>query len=130
MIGTLHLRPAVILAITLFVLYTLSAWAMLRSVKHPRLEPLAWVVVLVSIIGHSDAINVAPALKHYPSDWFGHSYYYRNPIVSQDVIRALLTTDPPAARGIRPDPDLPGILALPENPPPATLPATRATPQE
>src|SRR5476649_1276484 len=29
---------------------------MLRSVKHPRLEPLAWVLVLLSIIGHSDAI--------------------------------------------------------------------------
>jgi ABC-type uncharacterized transport system permease subunit len=45
-----------ILAITLFVLYTLSAWTLLRSVKRPRLEPLAWVLVLVSIIGHSDAI--------------------------------------------------------------------------
>jgi ABC-type uncharacterized transport system permease subunit len=48
--------PAVILAIILFVLYTLSAWAMLRSVRQPRLEPLAWILVLVSIIGHSDAI--------------------------------------------------------------------------
>jgi ABC-type uncharacterized transport system permease subunit len=56
MIGTSHIGPALILAITLFVLYTLSAWAMLRSVKRPRLEPLAWVLVLVSIIGHSDAI--------------------------------------------------------------------------
>jgi ABC-type uncharacterized transport system permease subunit len=46
----------VILAIILFVLYTLSAWAMLRSVKQPRLEPLAWVLVLLSLIGHSDAI--------------------------------------------------------------------------
>jgi ABC-type uncharacterized transport system permease subunit len=46
----------VILAIILFVLYTLSAWAMLRSVKRPRLEILAWVLVLVSLIGHSDAI--------------------------------------------------------------------------
>jgi ABC-type uncharacterized transport system permease subunit len=56
MIGTSHIGPAVILATTLFVLYTLSAWALLRSVKRPRLEPLAWVLVLVSIIGHSDAI--------------------------------------------------------------------------
>jgi ABC-type uncharacterized transport system permease subunit len=46
----------VILAIILLVLYTLSAWAMLRSVKQPRLEPVAWVLVLVSLIGHSDAI--------------------------------------------------------------------------
>ena len=45
-----------ILAIILFVLYTLSAWAMLRSVKQPRLEILAWVLVLISLIGHSDAI--------------------------------------------------------------------------
>ena len=45
-----------ILATILFVLYALSAWAMLRSVKQPRLEPIAWVLVLVSVIGHSDAI--------------------------------------------------------------------------
>src|SRR5271170_1613280 len=29
---------------------------MLRSVRNPRLEPFAWVMVLVAIIGHSDAI--------------------------------------------------------------------------
>jgi ABC-type uncharacterized transport system permease subunit len=46
----------VILAIILFVLYTISAWVMLRSVKNPRLEPIAWVLILVAIIGHSDAI--------------------------------------------------------------------------
>jgi ABC-type uncharacterized transport system permease subunit len=46
----------VIFAIILFVLYTLSAWAMLRSVKQPRLEPLAWILILVAIIGHSDVI--------------------------------------------------------------------------
>jgi ABC-type uncharacterized transport system permease subunit len=46
----------VILAIILFLLYTASAWAMLRSVKKPRLEPIAWVLILVAIIGHSDAI--------------------------------------------------------------------------
>jgi ABC-type uncharacterized transport system permease subunit len=46
----------VILAIILFVLYTISAWVMLRSVKNPRLEPVAWVLILVAIIGHSDAI--------------------------------------------------------------------------
>ncbi len=45
-----------ILAIILFLLYTLSAWAMLRSVKNPRLELIAWVLILVAIIGHSDAI--------------------------------------------------------------------------
>ena len=45
-----------ILAIILFVLYTISAWTMLRSVKSPRLEPIAWVLILIAIIGHSDAI--------------------------------------------------------------------------
>jgi ABC-type uncharacterized transport system permease subunit len=46
----------VIFAIILFVLYTLSAWAMLRSVKQPRLETLAWILILIAIIGHSDVI--------------------------------------------------------------------------
>jgi ABC-type uncharacterized transport system permease subunit len=46
----------VILAITLFLLYTASAWATLRSVKKPRLEPVASGLILVAIIGHSDAI--------------------------------------------------------------------------
>jgi ABC-type uncharacterized transport system permease subunit len=46
----------VIPAIILFLLYTASAWAMLRSVKKPRLEPIAWVLILVAIIGHSDVI--------------------------------------------------------------------------
>jgi ABC-type uncharacterized transport system permease subunit len=63
MIGTSHIGPAVILATTLFVLYALSAWALLRSVKQPRLEPLAWVLVLVSIIGHSDAIMLMMRLN-------------------------------------------------------------------
>lgn len=43
-------------AIILFVLYALSAWAMLRSVKQPRLEPIAWILILIAIIGHSDVI--------------------------------------------------------------------------
>jgi len=46
----------ILLAIILFLLYTLSAWVMLRSVKNPRLEPIAWILILVAIIGHSDAI--------------------------------------------------------------------------
>jgi ABC-type uncharacterized transport system permease subunit len=46
----------VTLAIILFVLYSASAWLMLRSVKKPRLEPIAWVLILIAIIGHSDAI--------------------------------------------------------------------------
>ena len=45
-----------ILAITLFVLYAASAWVTLRSAKKPRLEPLALGLILVAIIGHSDAI--------------------------------------------------------------------------
>jgi len=46
----------VIRATILFVLYTLSAWAMLRSVKRPRLEPIAWILILIAIVGHSDVI--------------------------------------------------------------------------
>jgi ABC-type uncharacterized transport system permease subunit len=46
----------VILATILFLLYTASAWAILRSVKKPRLEPIAWALILIAIIGHSDAI--------------------------------------------------------------------------
>jgi ABC-type uncharacterized transport system permease subunit len=49
-------RLAVIVAITLFVLYAASAWVMLRSVNRPRLEPLAWVLIVLAIVGHSDAI--------------------------------------------------------------------------
>jgi hypothetical protein len=43
-------------AVTLFLLYAAGAWLMLRSVRNPRLEPFAWVMILVAIIGHSDAI--------------------------------------------------------------------------
>jgi ABC-type uncharacterized transport system permease subunit len=51
-----HDFTAVILAITLFALYSAGAWVMLRSVSNPRLEPLAWVIALVAIFAHSDAI--------------------------------------------------------------------------
>jgi ABC-type uncharacterized transport system permease subunit len=44
------------LAITLFLLYTASAWTMLRSAKNSRLVPLAWVLILIAIIGHSETI--------------------------------------------------------------------------
>ncbi len=50
-------------AIILFVLYALSAWAMLRSVKRPRLEPIAWILILVAIIGHSDVIMLMMRLN-------------------------------------------------------------------
>jgi ABC-type uncharacterized transport system permease subunit len=46
----------VILAATLFLLYSASAWCMLRSVNNPKLAPLAWGLILIAIIGHSDAI--------------------------------------------------------------------------
>jgi ABC-type uncharacterized transport system permease subunit len=46
----------VILAVALFLLYIASAWVLLRSVNSPRLEPLAWLLILVSIVGHSDAM--------------------------------------------------------------------------
>jgi ABC-type uncharacterized transport system permease subunit len=44
------------LAITLFLLYTASAWTMLRSAKNSRLVPLAWILILIAIIGHSETI--------------------------------------------------------------------------
>ena len=47
---------AVILAITLFVLYSASAWTMLRSVSNVRLEPLAWAFSLAALFAHSDAL--------------------------------------------------------------------------
>jgi len=53
----------VILATILFLLYAASAWAMLRSVKQPRLEPVAWILILVAIIGHSDAIMLMMRLN-------------------------------------------------------------------
>jgi ABC-type uncharacterized transport system permease subunit len=46
----------VILAITLFLLYSASAFVMLKSALKPRLAPLAWGLVLLAIIGHTDAI--------------------------------------------------------------------------
>ena len=42
--------------ISLFVLYTASAWVMLRSVQKPRLEPFGWALILLALVGHSDAI--------------------------------------------------------------------------
>jgi ABC-type uncharacterized transport system permease subunit len=46
----------VIFAITLFVLYTAGAWAMLSSISKPRIELLAWALILIALIGHSDVI--------------------------------------------------------------------------
>jgi ABC-type uncharacterized transport system permease subunit len=46
----------VILAITLYLLYTASAWVMLRSAANPRLGPVAWALALSAIFAHSDAI--------------------------------------------------------------------------
>jgi ABC-type uncharacterized transport system permease subunit len=53
----------VILATILFLLYAASAWAMLRTVKQPRLEPVAWILILVAIIGHSDVIMLMMRLN-------------------------------------------------------------------
>lgn len=46
----------ILAAATLLLLYTASAWAMLRSVNKPRLEALAWLLILVALVGHTDAI--------------------------------------------------------------------------
>ena len=45
-----------ILPITLYLLYTASAWVMLRSAANSRLSPIAWALVLAAIFAHSDAI--------------------------------------------------------------------------
>lgn len=47
---------AVILALTLFALYSASAWVMLRSVANTRLSPLAWALSFGAIFAHTDAI--------------------------------------------------------------------------
>jgi len=46
----------VLLAIIIFILYTASAWVMLRSVSDRRLDPLAWSLSLIAILAHSYAI--------------------------------------------------------------------------
>jgi ABC-type uncharacterized transport system permease subunit len=51
-----HYFRVVILAITLYLLYTASAWVMLRSASNPRVAPIAWVLVFVAVFGHTDAI--------------------------------------------------------------------------
>ncbi len=51
-----HYFRAVILAITLFLLYTASAWVMLRSASNARLSPIAWALALAAIVAHTDAI--------------------------------------------------------------------------
>ncbi|MEA3150493.1 MAG: hypothetical protein QOD56_1432 [Gammaproteobacteria bacterium] len=45
-----------ILAITLYLLYTASAWVMLRSASNPRLSPLAWTLAFAALFAHTDAI--------------------------------------------------------------------------
>jgi ABC-type uncharacterized transport system permease subunit len=47
---------AVILAITLFLLYSASAWVMLRTASNPRLSPIAWALTFAAVFAHSDAI--------------------------------------------------------------------------
>jgi ABC-type uncharacterized transport system permease subunit len=46
----------VILALILYLLYSASAWVMLRSAANPRLSPVAWSLVLAAIFAHTDAI--------------------------------------------------------------------------
>jgi ABC-type uncharacterized transport system permease subunit len=45
-----------VIALTLFALYSASAWVMLRSVNNARLGPLAWAVALGAILTHTYAI--------------------------------------------------------------------------
>ncbi len=45
-----------IVATTLYLLYTASAWVMLRSAGKPGLTPLAWALAFAAIFAHTDAI--------------------------------------------------------------------------
>lgn len=48
--------PAITFAIALYLLYTASAWVMLRSASKPGWSPVAWALVLISLIAHTDSI--------------------------------------------------------------------------
>jgi ABC-type uncharacterized transport system permease subunit len=50
------LAISISLAISLFLLYTASAWVMLRSVGKAALEPIAWILSLAAVVAHSDAL--------------------------------------------------------------------------
>ncbi len=43
-------------AIALYLIYTASAWVMLRSASNPRIAPIAWALAFAAIFAHSDAI--------------------------------------------------------------------------
>jgi ABC-type uncharacterized transport system permease subunit len=43
----------VTVAILIAVVYLAAAWTMLRSVEARRLDPLAWILTVVALIGHS-----------------------------------------------------------------------------
>ena len=45
-----------IIAVSLFALYAVSAWMMLQSVSKPAWGSLAWAVTLGAIVAHTDAI--------------------------------------------------------------------------
>jgi len=51
-----HYFRAVILAIPLYLLYTASAWVMLRSASNPRLSPVAWALIVAAVFAHTGAI--------------------------------------------------------------------------
>jgi len=57
----------VIVPITLYLLYTASAWMMLRSADKPRWTPFAWALALAAVFAHTDAIvhmlRAEPALS-------------------------------------------------------------------
>jgi len=51
-----HYFRVVILAITLYLLYTAGAWVMLRSASNARITPLAWALTFAAIFAHTDSI--------------------------------------------------------------------------
>lgn len=50
------MTPSLVLALTLFVLYAVAGWVMLRSVSRPRLDALAGALTLLAILAHTAAI--------------------------------------------------------------------------
>jgi hypothetical protein len=57
----------------------------------------------LSTVGNVDVIDVTNA-EHHGGAWLGHSYFWKNPWVSTDVMLTLLTDATPADRGLQFDP--------------------------
>ena len=59
-------------------------------------------------IPNATAVDVEEAMEKYP-DFLGHGYFYRNPIVANDIFRVLLDDASPADRGLVHNPKKPSM---------------------